>query len=113
MEYKVKVIQDSAVFAKEADGHLPELYYLVTWKGYAEKENTWEPFLVVMHLRKMISTFYKDHPKKLIATSPPLNTALPIVKLIVKLSTKQKRGQSKKRATKRAKWGDKEKSESV
>ena len=29
-EYEVKAIRDSAVYAKEADGHLPELYYLVT-----------------------------------------------------------------------------------
>ena len=28
-EYKVEAIQDSAVYAKEADGHLPGLYYLV------------------------------------------------------------------------------------
>ena len=40
-EYKVEVIQNSTVYAKEADGYLPELYYLVIWKGYQEKENTW------------------------------------------------------------------------
>ena len=28
-EYKVEAIQDSAVYAKETDGHLPGLYYLV------------------------------------------------------------------------------------
>ena len=28
-EYEVEAIRDSAVYAKEADGHLPELYYLV------------------------------------------------------------------------------------
>ena len=28
-EYKIEAIQDSAVYAKEADGHLPGLYYLV------------------------------------------------------------------------------------
>ena len=28
-KYKVKAIRDSAVYAKEADGHLPGLYYLV------------------------------------------------------------------------------------
>ena len=27
--YEIKAIQDSAVYAKEADGHLPGLYYLV------------------------------------------------------------------------------------
>ena len=39
-EYEVEAIQDSAVYAKEADKHLPELYYLVIWKGYPEEENT-------------------------------------------------------------------------
>lgn len=28
-EYKVKGIRDSTVYAKEADKHLPELYYLI------------------------------------------------------------------------------------
>ena len=49
-----------------------------------------------MHLRKMISTFHKDHPKKPTATSPPLNSAPPMAKLSVKPSvkpfTKQKWG---------------------
>ena len=29
-EYKVEAIRDSAVYAKETDGHLPRLYYFVT-----------------------------------------------------------------------------------
>ena len=29
-EYKVEAIQDSAVYAKKAEGHLPGLYYLVS-----------------------------------------------------------------------------------
>ena len=28
-EYEVEAIRDSAVYAKEADGHLPGLYYLI------------------------------------------------------------------------------------
>ncbi len=40
-EYEVEVICDSAVYARESDsGHLPGLYYLVSWKGYPEEENT-------------------------------------------------------------------------
>ena len=40
-EYKVKRIRDSTVYAKEsATGHLLDLYYLVSWKGYPEEENT-------------------------------------------------------------------------
>ena len=93
-EYKVEAIKDSAVYAKEAEGYLPGLYYLVSWKSYSEKKNTWEPSYVIMHLRKIISAFHKDHPEKPTATSPPLDSAPPIakpsVKLLVNPSVKQK-----------------------
>ena len=47
-EYKVEAIWDSAVYARESEsGHLPSLYYLVSWKGYLEEENIWEPALAV------------------------------------------------------------------
>ena len=49
-EYKVEAIIDSAVYAKKAKGHLPGLYYLVSWKGYPEEESTWEPSSAVIHL---------------------------------------------------------------
>ena len=39
-EYKVEVIRDSAVYANEAEDHLPDLYYLVAWKRYFEEKNT-------------------------------------------------------------------------
>ena len=39
-KYKVKAIQDSTVYVKEVDRHLSGLYYLVSWKGYLEKQNT-------------------------------------------------------------------------
>ena len=39
-EYKVKAIWDSTVYTKESEsGYLLSLYYLVSWKGYLEKEN--------------------------------------------------------------------------
>ena len=79
-EYEVEAIRDSAVYAKEANGHLPGLYYLVVWKGYPKEENTWESFLAVMHLWKMVSSFHKDHPEKLTATLVPLNSAPPMAK---------------------------------
>ena len=41
VEYKVEIIQDNAVYARESkSGHLPSLYYLVSWKRYLEEENT-------------------------------------------------------------------------
>ena len=40
-EYEVEAIRDSTVYARESQSdHLPELYYLVSWKGYPEEENT-------------------------------------------------------------------------
>ena len=40
-EYKVKAIRDSAVYAKKSIlGHLPGLYYLVSWKRYLEEAKT-------------------------------------------------------------------------
>ena len=95
-EYKVEAIIDSAIYAKEAERHLLGLYYLVSWKGYPEEESTWKPSFAVMHLRKMISTFHKDHPEKSTATSPLLDStppmAKPSIKPPVKPSTKQKQG---------------------
>ena len=39
-KYKVETIRDSTVYPKESkSGHLPGLYYLISWKGYSEKEN--------------------------------------------------------------------------
>ena len=94
-KYEVEAIKDSAVYAKEIEKHLPGLYYLVSWKNYLEKESIWEPSSSVMHLRKMISTFHKDHLEKPMTTFPLLNSdppmAKPSVKLI-KLSMKQKQG---------------------
>ncbi len=40
-EYKVEAICDSAVYARESEGNLSGLYYLVLWRGYLEEKNTW------------------------------------------------------------------------
>ena len=43
-EYKVEAIRDNVVYMRESEsGHLPDLYYLVSWKRYPEEKNTWEP----------------------------------------------------------------------
>ena len=40
-EYEVERIWDSAVYTKESTaGHLPGLYYLISWKDYLKEENT-------------------------------------------------------------------------
>ncbi len=69
-EYEVEVIYNNAVYATESEGHLPGLYYLVSWKGYPEKENTWEPASAIQHLLRLVSTFHKEHPEKPTATPP-------------------------------------------
>ena len=89
-EYKVEAIQDSEVYAKKANKHLLGLYYLIIWKNYPKKENIWEPFLVVIHLWKLVSTFYKDHPKKPIATSAPLDSTPPMGKPRIQLFAKRR-----------------------
>ena len=91
-EYEVEAIRNSVVYAKEADGYLPGLYYLVAWKAYPEEENTWEPSSTVMHLWKMVTTFYKDHLEKPTATSAPLDSAPPMAKPTTQLPPKRKQG---------------------
>ena len=105
-EYEVEAIRHSAVYARESEsGHLPGLYYLVSWKGYPEEENTWEPASAVQHLRKLISSFHKDHPDKPTATSPTIDTAPPMARPTVKPTEplKRKQGRLTGRAKKRAK----------
>ena len=88
-EYAIEAIWDSTVYVMESESsHLPRFYYLVAWKGYAKKKNTWETFLAVQYLGKLIRSFYKDHFKKPIATSPPIKSAPPMARLIVKLTAK-------------------------
>ena len=89
-EYKVEAIQDTTVYAKKVDGHLPGLYYLIAWKSYPEEENTWEPSLAIIRLQKMVNTFHKDQLEKLTAISASLDSAPPMAKPIVKLPTKWK-----------------------
>ncbi len=98
-EYEVEAIRDSAVYTKELDSsqHLQGLYYLVSWKDYPEEDNTSEPALAVLHLCKLISTFYHDYPEKSTATFSSIDSTPPMVRPIAESkaetsSTKQKRG---------------------
>ncbi len=79
-EYEVEAIIDSAVYNQQANDQMPGLYYLILWKGYPKEENTWEPSSAVIHLRKLISTFHKEHPEKPTATSLPLDSAPPMAR---------------------------------
>ena len=38
-KYKIKVIQNIAIYIKKKDRYLPGLYYLVKWKGHLEEKN--------------------------------------------------------------------------
>ncbi len=100
-EYEVEAICDSEVYAKELkSGHLPGVYYLVSWKSYTKEENTWKLISAVLHLCKLITTFHYDHPEKPTVTSPPIDSTLPMARPIVKpraeASNKQKRGRPAK-----------------
>lgn len=87
-KYKVEINKNCTVYAKKVERNLTDIYYLVFWKGYLEKVNTWEPSSTVMHLRKIISTFHKDYLKKSLATSFSFNSAPPMTKPSIKLSAK-------------------------
>ena len=95
IEYKVEVIWDSTVYARESESvHLPGFYYLVSWKWYPKEENTWEPASAVQCLRKLISSFHKDHLDKPTATFPANDNASPVARPTVKPTgpPKEKRG---------------------
>ena len=109
-EYEVGAIWNSAVYARESEsGHLSGFYYLVSWKRYLEEENTWESASVVQHLRKLISSFHKDHPNKPTATFPAIDTAPPMARSTIRPTIKfseppkQKQGQPANNTNKRAK----------
>ena len=38
-EHEFEAIWDNALYARESEGYLLGLYYLVSWKSYSEEEN--------------------------------------------------------------------------
>ena len=106
-KYKVEAIWNSTIYRRELESYPPEFYYLVAWKDYLKKENTWEPVFAVQHLRKLISLFLKDYAENLTTTFLPLNSApliaRSIVKPMIKSTTKRKRGRLANSANKWAK----------
>ena len=103
-KYEVEIIIDSMMYSQQANSNqMPGLYYLILWKGYLKEENIWELLLTVIHLRKLISTFYKEHSEKLTAISLSLDSVSLIARPTVLKEPKQKRGHLSKRANKRGK----------
>ncbi len=100
-EYEIEAIIDNAVYGQQANDQIPGLYYLVSWKGYPEEENTWEPSSAVIYLWKLISTFHKEHPEKPTAISPPLDSAPPMARPTIPKEPKRKHGRPSKEANKR------------
>ncbi len=82
---------------------MPGLSYLILWKGYPEEENTWKPSSAIIHLQKLISTFYKENPEKPTATSLPLDSAPLIARPTIPKESKRKRSRPSKGANKRGK----------
>ena len=101
-EYELKAIINSTVYSQEKkNDQMPGLYYLVSWKGFLDEKNTGEPSSAVIQLRMLISIFHKEHPKKPIATSLPLDSALPMAKPTILKEPKQKCGPPSKKTNKR------------
>ena len=88
-EYEMEAIWDSVVYAMESkSGHLSCLYYLVAWKGYPEEKNTWELFLTIQHLKKMIRLFHKNYFEKPTMISPPIDSTPPMARSTIKSTAK-------------------------
>ena len=61
-KYEVEAIWDSAIYANKAEGYLPSFYYLIVWKRYCKKENTWEPSFAVYVMPRSRDLQSRDPP---------------------------------------------------
>ena len=86
--YKFDGIWNSAVYARKLIGQLLGLYYLVSWKGYFEEKNTWEPALAIQCLQKLVSAYYKNNTEKPTVISVLVNMAPSIARPIATLTKK-------------------------
>lgn len=107
-KYKIEAIYNSMVYAKESKlEHQLGFYYLVLWKKYLEKENTWELALAIQHFRKLINFFYKNYFDNSITISESIAIASlmirPIIKPTNKPNIKQKQDQLANSTNKEAK----------
>ena len=85
-------ICNSTVYARESEAsHLPSFYYLVSWKDYLKDKNIWEFASAMQHLRKLVSTFYKNYFNKPTAISLPIDLATLIDKRIALFNINSKR----------------------
>lgn len=77
-------------------------------EGLFRKKINWKSFSVVMHLWKIVNSFYKDYLKKPTIISTSLDFILSKTKPIIKLPTKHKQKHLAKSVIKfRKKEGDK------
>lgn len=91
-KYEVEVIRDSEVYTRESNNHLPGLYYLVSWKIYREEKNTWKTALAVQQLQRLLNIYHNKLSKKPTITSPLIDSASPMTRLIANPAAKQKQG---------------------
>ena len=69
-EYEVDHIRDSKMFGRT-------LKYLVRWKGYGEREDTWEPLHHLANSPQVVEDFHKQNPGAPCSINALLYTSLP------------------------------------
>lgn len=79
-KYEVEAIIDYLVYGQEINTSMPGLNYLVLWKDYPKEENIWKLLSAIIHLRKLINTFHKEHPEKSTRIFLFLDSASPLAR---------------------------------